>query len=105
MPLSPPSPRLPSPPPPPPSPPPPPPPRGASAKARFLVALNTSAAGHPGVAERWLSRLLQADPDILERADGIAAHPYNIGLGLEENALDELEVALRARRRRCCRSG
>jgi hypothetical protein len=70
--------------------------RGASAKARFLVALDTSAAGHPGVAERWLSRLLQADPEILERADGIAAHPYNIGLGLEENALDELEVALRA---------
>ncbi|MCW2982672.1 MAG: hypothetical protein JWR63_242, partial [Conexibacter sp.] len=69
--------------------------RAASAKARFLVALDTSAAGHPGIAERWLSRLLTADPDLLRRADGIAAHPYNIGLGLEENALDELEVALK----------
>jgi hypothetical protein len=71
--------------------------RHASAKARFLIALDTSAAGHPGVAERWLGRLVQADPEILRRADGIAAHPYNIGLGLEENALDELEVALQAR--------
>jgi hypothetical protein len=70
--------------------------RGANPKARFLIALDTSAAGHPGVAERWLGRLTQADPDILQRADGIAAHPYNIGLGLEENALDELEVALQA---------
>jgi hypothetical protein len=70
--------------------------RSANPDARFLVAVDTSAAGHPGVPERWLGPLLAADPDLLKEADGIAAHPYNIGLGLEENALDELEIALKA---------
>lgn len=70
--------------------------RKANPKARFLLALDTSAAGHPGVAERWLGRLTDADPGILTRADAVAAHPYNIGLGLEENALDELSIALQA---------
>jgi polysaccharide biosynthesis protein PslG len=70
--------------------------RAANRDARFLLALDTSAAGHPGVPERWMGRLLAADPRLLTRADGIAAHPYNISLGFGENALDELQTALDA---------
>jgi hypothetical protein len=40
--------------------------------------------------------VLAADPDFLERADGVAAHPYNMSLGFGENALDELQTALGA---------
>lgn len=68
----------------------------ANPEARFLLALDTSAAGHPGVPERWLGRLLAADPQLLTRADGIAAHPYNISLGFGQNALDELQTVLDA---------
>jgi hypothetical protein len=70
--------------------------RAADPDARFLVALDTSAAGRTGVVERWLGRVLAADPDFLSRADGVAVHPYNIALGLGQNTLDELHAALDA---------
>jgi polysaccharide biosynthesis protein PslG len=70
--------------------------RRAGRDARFLLAVDTSTSWRSGAPERWLEHLDRARPGLLTRVDGVAVHPYDIGLGLGMNSLDELTTALRA---------
>lgn len=50
--------------------------REANDAARFTVALDASYDGDPLAPGRWLAQVEAASPRLVERADGVVAHPY-----------------------------
>ena len=69
--------------------------RAASADARFLLAADTSLSAGGAEIDRWLDRLDRADPGLLKRADGVAAHPYSRDPAASVGVLRHLAASLR----------
>lgn len=68
--------------------------RKANPRARFLLEADTYFLGDPSVSDRWLDRLDRALPGLLDRADGVAAHPYSDDPAVSLDALDQLRAQL-----------